>query len=76
MLMTSRRTHVIRVRLDDTEWEYLRAVSDALGSDLSKAFRFILHNSLLLTVMDREEIQRLRDKLVRSEVAKEWLEGS
>lgn len=70
------KTKHLAVRLTDTELEYLRNVADCVcGGNTSEAFRWVLHQSLLLAVAETPELKKLSRRLQRGIMAKEFLEG-
>jgi hypothetical protein len=50
--------------LTESEYRYVEALSKGMETSVSEAIRTIIRNSLLLSVLQREDIVRLREAVM------------
>lgn len=69
------KTKQLTVRVTDAEREYLRCLADCIcDGNISEAFRWVLHQSLLLAVADTPELRKLSRRLQKGIAARQRTE--
>lgn len=64
--MSMKKIRKVSVRLTDAEVKFIDAIARSRGVSFSQGLRWLVHQSILLSLLERDEIKAAREKLLET----------